>query len=64
MRWRESTAQRRVMEAILEVGAEISRRNSSDKVHAAHDDSELACFRTRDPDRVRTYFPKVALVVP
>jgi len=27
------------MEAILEAGAEISRRNSGGKVHAAHEDS-------------------------
>jgi hypothetical protein len=39
MRQRESTAQRRVMEAILEVGVEILRRNSNGKVHAAHDES-------------------------
>ena len=43
----ESTAHRRVMEAILEAGAEISGWNSNGKVHAAHDDSQLACFRTR-----------------
>jgi hypothetical protein len=39
MRQRGSAAQRRVMEAILEVDAEISRRNSTGKVHSAHDDS-------------------------
>jgi hypothetical protein len=27
------------MEAILEANAEISRRNSTSKVHSAHDDS-------------------------
>jgi hypothetical protein len=39
MRQRRSAAQRRVMEAILEAGAEISHRNSDGKVHSAHDDS-------------------------
>ena len=39
MRQRRSAAQRRVREAILEAGAEISHRNSGNKVHSAHDDS-------------------------
>jgi hypothetical protein len=39
MRQRRSAAQRRVTEAILEAGAEISRRHSGGKVHSAHDDS-------------------------
>jgi len=49
MRWRALAVQRRVLEAILEAGAEILCRNSSGKVHAAHDDSHLACFRPRRP---------------
>ena len=47
MRQRRSVAQRRVREAILAAGAEISHRNSDDKVHSAYDNSQLACFRAR-----------------
>jgi hypothetical protein len=39
MRWRWSAGQRRVSEAILEAGAEISHRHSGGKVHSPHDDS-------------------------
>ena len=39
MRQRRSVAQRRAREAILAAGAEISHRNSGDKVHSAYDDS-------------------------